>query len=237
MDDGARVQPAQLGEGVQFVEKTDAQSQIGVGKQLDGLGLAAAGHQQLHVLFLCPLLQKPGESVRLLRQHRVGKVRSHDNAAGIEVIVQSLPLPEEFRTDQNMAGRIFGLHGLGEAHGNRALNDHDGLRRIAQHLADHRFHHGGVECIFPRIEIGGHGDDHIFSPGIAILRVQSGPKPQMRLIQIRIQIAILDGRNAPVEHVHLLRRHIHHAYGVMLSQQHCLRQPHIAHSGNCNFHV
>ena len=59
----ARVQALRLGVGVELVEVGDAQCQIRVGEQLDGLGLGEAHEQRVDVLLDGPLLQQLARSV------------------------------------------------------------------------------------------------------------------------------------------------------------------------------
>ena len=56
VDDGAGIQPARLGVGVQLVEKAHAQRQIGIGEELDGLRLRKSHNQGIDVLFQRPSL-------------------------------------------------------------------------------------------------------------------------------------------------------------------------------------
>ncbi len=60
-DDLARIEAAQLSIRVEFVEKSDAQGEVGVGEQFDRFGFGRIGKQNGHVLFNGSFEQQVGE--------------------------------------------------------------------------------------------------------------------------------------------------------------------------------
>ena len=97
VDDLLGIQALALGVGVQLIEVRHAQRQIGVGKQLDSLGLGEAHEQRVDVLLDSSLLQQRREGVRSLHQARVVQVSADNDAARVKVIVQSLAFAKELR--------------------------------------------------------------------------------------------------------------------------------------------
>lgn len=69
------------GIGVQFVEVGDAHREIGVGKQLDRLGLGGVGEQHGDILPDRALLEQLGKDFCAAR------TLSHDDARGVQVVV------------------------------------------------------------------------------------------------------------------------------------------------------
>ena len=61
VDDLLGIETLALGVGVQLIEVRHAQRQIGVGKQLDSLGLGEAHEQRVDVFLDSPFLQKGGK--------------------------------------------------------------------------------------------------------------------------------------------------------------------------------
>ena len=51
LDDMPGIKPLHLGVGVQFIEEGNAEGQIGVGEQLDRLGLGEAHEEGVDILF------------------------------------------------------------------------------------------------------------------------------------------------------------------------------------------
>lgn len=70
VDNGLRVEALDLGVGVKFVEVADAEGEVGVGKELDGLGFLHAHVKGGYVLLDGALLEKGGEDVGLLVHKR-----------------------------------------------------------------------------------------------------------------------------------------------------------------------
>ena len=80
LDDLLGVKALHLGIGVQLVEEGDAERQICVCKQFDGLCLCEAHEEGLDIFLDGPLLQQRRERARGLRQTRVVRVGAHDDA-------------------------------------------------------------------------------------------------------------------------------------------------------------
>src|SRR5690606_39872392 len=81
LDDLGGVQAAGDGVGVELVEVGHAHGQVGVGEQLDGLGLGGAGEQDGHVLVLGSFQEQVGD------QAPGAAGVAHDDARGVQVVV------------------------------------------------------------------------------------------------------------------------------------------------------
>ena len=114
VDDIAGVETADLAVGVELVEVGHAQRQVGVGEQLDGLGLGGAQHELrdalgtvgVHALQLGgvrPLGKQACEA--LGSRDGLGLVlgRAHHDAAGVQVVVERLALAQELRAEEDLA--------------------------------------------------------------------------------------------------------------------------------------
>ena len=99
LDDMPGIKPLHLGVGVQFIEEGNAEGQIGVGEQLDRLGLSEAHEQRVNVLFDCTFLQQTGKLMSSFYQTLIVQVSSNDNAGRIQVIVEGLGFTQEFRAE------------------------------------------------------------------------------------------------------------------------------------------
>ena len=123
--------------GIQLVEVADPQRQIGVCKQLYSLRLGKAHEQRVDVLLDRPLLQQRRKRVRRLAGILIA---GHDDPAGIEIIVQRLALPQEFRAENDIFRIVLLPDGRGIPHRNGGLDDHHGAGVHLQHQLDDRLH-------------------------------------------------------------------------------------------------
>lgn len=62
-----------------------------------------------------------------------------DDAARIQIVIQSLRFTQEFRAKDDVLAVELLTHGCGVAHRNGGLNDHDGVRVIFHDQLDHSF--------------------------------------------------------------------------------------------------
>ena len=82
VNDLLRVQALALRVGIQLIEIGNAQRQIGVGEQLDGLGLGKAHEEGINVLLDGPLLQQCRKFVGGCDKVRILRVGADDDADG-----------------------------------------------------------------------------------------------------------------------------------------------------------
>ena len=236
LDDLLGVQTLHLRIGVQLVEVADAQRQIGVGKELHSLRLGKAHEQRVNVRLQRALLQKLCKGVGGLHQAGILHIRTHNDAAGIQVVIQRLAFPQEFRAEENVVAMVLLPHAGREAHGDGGLDDHNGVGVILDHQLDHRFHGAGVKVVLLAVVVGGRSDDHEVRILVSGFRIQGGGQVKLLFRQILFNILILNGRLALVDQLHLFRHDVHRRHMVVLRQQRCNGKTHIAGTGNCNIH-
>ena len=236
VDDLFGVKAFHLGVGVQLVKKAHAQRQVGVGEQLDGLGLGKAHIQRVDVLLDGPLLQKPRKGVRGLHQAGVLQVGAHDDAAGVEVVVQGFALAQKLRAEQDVAAAGLLADRGGIPHRDGGLDDEDGVGVHLQHKVDDLLHRRGVKEIFLAVVVRRRGDDHKVGVAVGGAAVQRGHKVQRLFGEVFLDVFVLDGRLAAVDLFHLFGQDIHRRHMVVLRQQRRDGQPHIAGTGHCNVH-
>ena len=256
IDDVARVQALELGVGIQFVEVADAQGEVGVGEELHGLRLFHAHIEHGDVLLEGALLQEAGKRAGALLQvvgHHLpdGFVllfearhhlrEAHDNAGGVEVVVERLALAQEFRAEKQVKfpaalGRVLHIEPTGVADGDRGFDDHRGIGVDAQHQVDDLLDVGGIEEVLDRVVVGRRGDDDELRVPVGCGAVEGGGEAEGLLGEVFLDVFVLDGADAAVEHVYLLRDDVHGGDVVVLGQQGGDAQAHVAGAGNCNFH-
>lgn len=114
VDDVAGVEAADLAVGVELVEVGDAQRQVRIGEELDGLGLGGAQYElrdalgavSIHAVQLGRIGTLSEQAGKLLgRVHGLSVLlgRPHHDAAGVQVVVESLALAQELRTEEDLA--------------------------------------------------------------------------------------------------------------------------------------
>ena len=98
------VKALHLGVGVELVEVAHSQGEVGVGEEFHRLGLGQAHEQGIDIGLECAFLQELGETMRSLVKALVALGTANDDAAGIEVVVQSLGLTKELRGKEDILG-------------------------------------------------------------------------------------------------------------------------------------
>ena len=246
LDDGACVEALHLGVGVQLVEVADAQGQVGVGEEFDGLGLRRPHEQDLRVVERGPAQQRGKLSGRFFASLRMTttslrmttiSVVAHDDAGGVEVVVEGLALAEELRREEEAPGGVLLLQGAGVAHGDGALDDHHGFRVDAQDQLDDLLHVGGVEEVLLGVVVGRGGDDHEVGVAVGGRTVERGGEPQRPGGEVLLDLLVLDGADPAVDLVDLVRDHVHGHDVVVLREERSKAEAHIAGAGDCDFHI
>ena len=222
VDDLLRVEPLHLRVGVQLVKVGDAHGQVGVGEELNGFGLHGMGDEDGNVLVFRAFLQQFGEHLGLGLLMIVGA--DHD-AAGVQVVVESLGFAQEFRAEDNVVDAVFVADGIGVADGDGAFDDHQNLRIDPQHVLNGILHRGGVEELTHVVVVGGRGDDHQFGLPVSGVLVGGGGKVQralagLRLFEEALDLVVLDRRDELVQLFGLGWCGGDGGHLVMLRQQH-----------------
>ena len=219
LDDLLGVKALHLGIGVQLVEEGDAERQICVCKQFDGLCLCEAHEEGLDIFLDGPLLQQMGEGVGRLHKAVVLHIRTHDDAAGVEIVIQRFGLPQKLRAEDDVPALIFFPDRSREAHRDGGLDDHDSLGVPLHHQPDDRLHRRGIEEILPAVVVGGGRDDHKVSLPIGRLPVQRSRQVEIFLGEVFFDVVVLNGRFFLVDELHLFRHDVHSRDMVVLAQQ------------------
>ena len=232
VNDLLRVQALALRVGIQLIEIGNAQRQIGVGEQLDGLGLGKAHEERINVLLDGPLLQQCRKFVGGCDKVRILRVGADDDAGRVEVVIQGLGLPQKFRAEQDVPAAEPFPHRHRVAHGNRRFDDHDGIWIDLRDKADDCLHCRGVKVLGLAVVVGGCSNDHKVRIGVGCLCVQRSGQIQLLLSQIFLDVIIPDRRFARVDQCDLFRQDIHRRHMMVLGKQRGNRKPHIAGPGH-----
>ena len=219
LDDLLGVKALHLGIGVQLIEEGDAERQICVCKQFDGLCLCEAHEEGLDIFLDGPLLQQMGEGVGRLHKAVVLHIRTHDDAAGVEIVIQRFGLPQKLRAEDDVPALIFFPDRSREAHRDGGLDDHDGLGIHLHHQLDDRLHRRGIEEVLPTVVVGRGGNDHEVRVPVGRFPVQRSGQVEILFRKVSFNVVILNGGLFVVDLLHLLRHDVHSGDMVVLAQQ------------------
>ena len=249
-DHVGRVEPAHLAVGVELVEVRNAQGEIGVGEELDCLGLGGAqyelgdagrsvGIRAGKLRLVRALRQQMGE--RLRRRERLAVVlgRADNDAARMQVVVKRVPLTQELGAENDTGIAALLADALGVAHRHRRLDDNPSIRVHGTHRIHRRLDGRGVEVIQVGIVVGGCGNNYVLRALVGLARIERRPKLKPHLIPVAqeaLNLLVADGALPPVEQVDLLGHHIDDGHLVALCEQQSDGQAHIARPGDGNLH-
>ena len=231
LDDAVGVETLHLGVGVQLVEVAHAQGEVGVGEELHGLGLGESHEQRRDVFLDGSLLEQGGEGVGGGVEAAVALRPSDDDTAGIEVVVQGLALAQELRGEDDVVAVVFAPHAVTISHGDGRLDDHDGLRIHLHDELDDLLDMARVEIVLLRVVVGRRGDNHEVGIAVGGGPVEGGREVQVLLREVLLDIFILYGRLAPVDHIDLLGDDVDGFHLMVLAEQCGDAQSHVASAG------
>ena len=253
VDDVAGVKAADLAVGVELVEVGHSQRQVGVGEELDGLGLGGAQHElrdahgavgvlTLHLGGVGALCEQAGEPLR--RGDGIGVVlrRANHDAAGVQVVVECLALAKELGAEEDLAVAQFLSQASGVADGDGRLDDDPGVRVHRAHGGDCGLDGAGVKEVPVRIVVGGRGDDGVVGARIGLGHVHGGVQielalPRLGLRQEALDLVVLDGRLIVVDLLDLLGHDVQGVDLVVLREQDGEGQADVAGTGDSDLHV
>ena len=253
VDDVAGVEAADLAVGVKLIEVGYAKSQVGVGEQLDGLGLGGAQHELrdahgavgVHALQLgwvrslgkqaCEALGGSDGVGILLR-------RAHNDAAGVQVVVERLALAQELWAEEDLAVAQPLAKPRGVAHGDRRLDDDPGVRVHRANGGDGGLDGGSVEEVPVRVVVGRRGDDGVVGARICLGHVDRGVQvelalPRLCFRQESLDLVVLDGRHIVVDLLDLLGHDVQSMHLIVLREQDGEGQADVAGTGDSDLHV
>ena len=216
VDDGLGIQPFGFRVSVQLIEVGHTKCQIGIGKQFHSLGFGKAHEQGVDIRFQCSLLEKGCES---MCGFSTGFITGYNDAGRIQIIIQSLGFPQEFRAENDVLGVILGSHGCSISHRDGGLDDHHGVGIGFQHQLNNRLHCGGVEEVLLAVVVGGGGNDDKIRVPVGAFGIQRCGQVKLLFCQIFFNIVVLNGRNVVIDFLYLLRDNIHSNHMVVLSQK------------------
>ena len=87
--------------GIQFIEIGNPHGQIGIGKEFHRFRFRESHEAGRNVFFDGSFLKKRSKVMSFLHQPFVLQIRTRDDAAGIQVIVESLAFAEKLRTEDD----------------------------------------------------------------------------------------------------------------------------------------
>lgn len=253
VDDVTGVEASHLAVGVELVEVGDTEGQVGVGEQLDGLGLGGAQHELgdahgavgVHALELGgvgALREQAGEL--LGRGDGLGVVlrRAHHDAAGVQVVVESLALAQELRAEEDLVVTQPLAQARGVADGDGRLDDDPGVRVHRAHGGDGGLDGARVEEVPVRVVVSGRSDDGVVGARIGLGHVEGGMQvelalPRLGLRKEALNLIVLDGRLVVVDLLDLLGHDVQRVDLVVLREQDGEGQADIAGTGDSDLHV
>ena len=225
VDDLLRVESLGLRVSVELVEVADAHREVSVGEQLDRFRFGGVGDQcgddlrfLAGTLFLSArafekeLGEHPGLLVLVL-------VRTDDDAAGMQVVIESLGFAQELRAEDDVLTVEFFTYACGVAHRNRGLDDHDGVRVIFHDQLDHSFDCRCVKVLGVAIVVRRGRYHNKVRIRVCSLCIQSCGQVQFFFCEILLDIVILNRRLFTIDQLHFFRDDIHCINLMMLRQQ------------------
>ncbi len=172
VDDVPGIQPLHFGVGIQLVKIGNAQGQVGVGEQLDRLGLGKVHKQGRDVLLFRPLLEQAGKDLRRLPR---SPVAADDDPGRVQVIIQGLALPQEFGAEKDPVRPVLFPDVARIPDRDRRFDHHEGVWVDALDQLNHRFHRGAVKKVLLRVIVRRRGDDHEVRVPVRRRPVRGGP--------------------------------------------------------------
>ena len=205
-DDIPGIQALGFGIGIQLVKIGNTEGQISVCKELHGLSLGEPHEENLRILLEGGSAQHIRKALGLFPG---GIVTADDDAAGIEIIIKGLGLPEELRGEEDVRSAVLLTDRGGIADGHGALDDHDGIGIGCQHRFDDGFNGRGIKKVLLGIIVRGGGDDHKIRVRAGAGPVQSGGQVQGFLRKVFFNILVLNRADAMIDLLHLFRNDVH----------------------------
>ena len=234
VDDLLRVEAFHFGIGVELVEVADAQGEVGIGEKFHGLGFGGAHEEGVDVGFERALLEEGSEGAGSFVQVRVAFGASHDDARGIEVVVEGFAFAEKFGGEEEVAAVEALAQLRGVTYGDGAFDDDDGVLVDAHHFAHYTFDGRGIEDVTLHVVVGRCGDDDKVGFGIGFRPVEGGGQLKRFFGKIAFDVCVLNGRLSAIYHVDFLGHDVHGSYFVVLRQKSGDAQADIAGAGNGN---
>ena len=219
VDDLLGVEAFHLGVGVELVEVADAQGEVGVGEEFHGLGFGGAHEEGVDVGLERALLKEGSEGAGGFVQVRVAFGTSHDDARGIEVVVEGFAFAQKFGREQEIAAVEALAQLRGVAYGNSTFDYNGGAIIDAHHFAHHAFDGRSVEEVAMHVVVRRSSDHYEVGFRISFCSVESGGQMKRFFGKIALDVFVLNGRLSAIYHVDFLGHDVHGSYFVVLRQE------------------
>ena len=237
VDDLARIKPFEFTIGIELIEIAHAHGEIRVGKELDGLGLRCIRVQRRDISLRCALLQQRRKQMRVRLRRRTAARAADHNTARMQVIIQCPALAQKFRREQQTLAAKPAHNALRVADRHRGLDDHERAGIDPAHEREHRLDGRGVEDLLLGVVVRRRGDDDHVCRAVGLLGVHGGrERERLRAQKVR-DLGVDDRRDAAVDVFGFGGGRGHGGDGVVLREQHRLRQTDIAHAGYGDVHI
>jgi len=187
-------------------------------KSLIASALLGPGEKRGHVLADRTLQEKPGEGSGAFG------LAAHDDARGVQVVMQRHALAQEFRAEEDPVGPKVGPQPFGKADRDRRL-DHDhgsGLGR--QGIARDRLDARGIEIVGLRIVVGRGCDDDEIRTRVGVGCLGRGGQRKIARGEEPLKVGIDNGRLAGIDHVDPFARQVDGDHIVVLRQKRRIRE-------------
>ena len=171
--------------------------------------------------------------------HHLGN--THNDAAGIEIVVESLAFAQELGAEKKIKLLdafllVFHIEAAGVTHWDGRFDDHHGIGIHFQHCIDDGFDSGSVEEILLGVVVSGGGDDHEVGVAVTGLLVEGSLEAQRLVGEIILDVVVLDRRLLMVHQINAFGNDVDSGDIIMLGQQSGNGKTDIAGTGNRNFH-
>ena len=133
-DDFLRTQAAHFSIRIEFIEIGYAQSQICIGKELNGFGFGRTGKQHGDIFLDGAFGQQMGKDLGPFRPF------TDDDARRMEIVIQGLAFTQKFWRKDNIIRMVLLLNLRRITYGDGRLDDHDRIGIDIQYLFDDRFY-------------------------------------------------------------------------------------------------
>ena len=236
VDDLARIESPELAVGIELVKIAHAHGEVRVGKELDGLGLCRVRVERGDVRLRRALLQQGREQARVrLRRRAAVRAADHD-AARVQVIIQRPALAQKLRREQQPRAAEPAHDALRIADRHRGLDDHECAGVDPADEREHRLDGRGVEEVALGVIVRRRGNDDHVGRAVGPLGVHGRRERQRLRAQEVCDLGVDDRRDAAVDLFGFGGGRGHGGDGVVLREQHRLRQTDIAHTGYGDVH-
>ena len=239
LNNGLGIQSFHLGIGVEFVEIAHTQGEVGIGEELHGLSFFHAHEENGNILFNGTFNEEGGEGLGgFLHLLHIGNLANglvllfiaadllgvaHDDARGIEVVVQGLALTKELGREEEVElfDSLLGVLEVQTAtvtHGDGALDDHHGIGVDREDQVDDILDVMGVEEVPQGVVVGGCSYDNIVGILVGRSTIEGGGEVELLLGEILLDVVVLNGGTTVVDHVNLLGDDIYCCYLIVLGE-------------------